>query len=358
MRVLVIWADPGSTNIGLQALAAGNEALVKRVWPHARVEFHRALAEGTAMHIAGFRAEVKERLTGRNGLVDWLSQFDLVLDTRSGDSFSDLYGLKRQASMTLLGDAVRRAGVPLVLSPQTIGPFTRAAARTLARTSLRRAQRVMVRDSRSAEVVEALGGIVHAAATDLVFALPVVAAQQRRDVVLNVSGLLWAENPHVSNVAYQATIRAVLAALLGVGRQVTLLAHVLESGFPDSDVEAVLAVGRELGDSVEVVIPEGLAEVRTVVGSAQLTVGSRMHACLNSLSVGTPAVPLAYSRKFEPLLRDIGWAHTVDLRRHPDPAAALLTAIEDADRLRREVDATLQRAHALVDVAERCLGSL
>ena len=43
-------------------------------------------------------------------------------------------------------------------------------------------------------------------------------------------------------------------------------------------------------------------------------IGSRMHACLNALSVGTPAIPLAYSRKFAPLLGDLGWAHVVDLR--------------------------------------------
>src|SRR5699024_9500305 len=42
-------------------------------------------------------------------------------------------------------------------------------------------------------------------------------------------------------------------------------------------------------------------------------------ACLNALSVGTPAIPLAYSRKFAPLLDSVGWTTGFDLRTD-DPA--------------------------------------
>ena len=54
-------------------------------------------------------------MTPRDELVDWLKGFDLVVDTRAGDSFADIYGLMRHLTMSLMHEAVRRAGVPVVL---------------------------------------------------------------------------------------------------------------------------------------------------------------------------------------------------------------------------------------------------
>ena len=36
-----------------------------------------------------------------------------------------------------------------------------------------------------------------------------------------------------------------------------------------------------------------------------------MHACLNALSTGVPAIAMAYSRKFAPLFDVIGWPYSV-----------------------------------------------
>ena len=80
----------------------------------------------------------------------------------------------------------------------------------------------------------------------------------------------------------------------------------IDSPVADNDVPAIRELAAELGGDVEIVLPQDLDEVRAVTASAAVVVGSRMHACLNALSTGTPAVPLAYSRKFDPLLRDLG----------------------------------------------------
>ena len=62
----------------------------------------------------------------------------------------------------------------------------------------------------------------------------------RRDVVLNVSGLLWEANPHVDAAAYRATLARLYDALVAQGRTVSLLAHVLEStACADNDLPAV-----------------------------------------------------------------------------------------------------------------------
>ncbi len=104
----------------------------------------------------------------------------------------------------------------------------------------------------------------------------------------------------------------------------------------------------------EVIIPSSLADVRRTVASANLVIGSRMHACLNALSVGTPAVALAYSRKFEPLLRDIGWTATVNLRGTGDPVEEVMAMVA-SEAVAERASATADRAHALLALAQDAL---
>ena len=94
-----------------------------------------------------------------------------------------------------------------------------------------------------------------------------------------------------------------------------------------------------------------------MVASCRLVIGSRMHACLNALSVGTPAIPLAYSRKFEPLLADLGWRRTVDLRRN-EHTVALALRHSEAPELDREAAEVRQRAAPLLDRAHDALKNL
>jgi polysaccharide pyruvyl transferase WcaK-like protein len=357
VRVLTLWADDLSSNLGVRALARGTAALVERAHPGAEVvALH--YGSGTAPTPVGdWRRLLRARLDPREPLVEWLRGFDLAVDTRAGDSFADIYGLRRLTTQSMLAELATQAGTPVVLGPQTIGPFGTRRARTLGRWSMRRAACVMARDSTSAEYAARLGRPVDVLSTDVVFALPRPQVERTRDVVLNVSGLLWAPNPHVDHAGYRTTVLGVARGLLAAGRRVTLLAHVLDSPVADNDVPAVHEVAALLDEpGVDVVVPEDLDDVRRVTASAALVVGSRMHACLNALSTGTPAVPLAYSRKFDPLLSDLGWPHTIDLRRAADPVAATL-ALADKD-LTADVDAVLDRAATLLAPAVAAVRAL
>ena len=312
MRVLVAWADDRSPNLGVRALAHGSAALVRQALGDCEVDFQNFGRGAAPVPLGSLRSLVRENVD-RRAVRDWIAGYDLVVDTRSGDSFADIYGTRRLATMTLLAETARRVGVPVVLGPQTIGPFESGRGRALARRSLRTARVVMARDGASADASARLGRPVDLLTTDVVFALPVPQVPTTRDVVLNVSGLLWHDGPHVDSSAYRAAVDEVCRGLLESGRRVTLLAHVLDSPRTDNDVPAVEAVAAAHPD-VDVVVPADLDEVRRVVASARLVIGSRMHACLNALSVGVPAVPMAYSRKFAPLLDALGWSRTVDLR--------------------------------------------
>ncbi len=355
MRVLVLWADDRSPNLGVRVLGAGTEALARRVWPDAEFVFYNYGARTGPVRLGSLRDVAVEAVVGRQGLKAWFGGFDLVLDTRAGDSFADIYGLQRLAAMSASTEMAHRAGVPVVLTPQTIGPFGSRTATALARRSLRTASLVMARDTQSAVAADLLGRPADLLTTDVVFALEVPESDATRDVVLNVSGLLWHANPHVDAATYRRTVADVYDAFTSAGRTVSLLAHVLPSDHPDNDVPAVQEFARTHAPDAEVLQPSSLTDVRRMVAGASLVVGSRMHACLNALSVGTPAVPLAYSRKFAPLLADLGWGHVVDLRTQARDAGALLTAIAGRNGLDASTTAVTQRARASLELAAALL---
>ena len=355
MRVLVLWADDRSPNLGVRVLGAGTEALARQVWPDAEFVFYTYGTGHAPVKLGALKEVATEALFRRRRLREWFAGFDLVLDTRAGDSFADIYGLRRLMTMSVSTELAQRAGVPVVLTPQTIGPFGSRLATALARRSLRTAALVMARDTRSAEAADRLGRPVDLITTDVVFALDVPGADVTRDVILNVSGLLWHTNPHVDASTYRRTVGEVYDALTAAGRRVSLLAHVLPSDNPDDDVPAVEEFARTHAPAAEVLHPTSLADVRKMMTGASLVVGSRMHACLNALSVGTPAVPLAYSRKFAPLLADLGWQHVIDLRTETGGVGALVTSIAGRDDLDAAVAAVTLRARASLEPAAALL---
>ncbi|WP_375433328.1 polysaccharide pyruvyl transferase family protein [uncultured Friedmanniella sp.] len=357
MRALVLWADDTSPNLGVQALAAGSAALVQRAYPGAELSFLSYGRGEAPVKVGDPRALGKEMVTGRAGLKGWLRGFDLVVDTRAGDSFADIYGLNRLYAMSLLAEAVHRSGTPLVMSPQTIGPFSGRRAKLIARRTLHTATLVMTRDRLSADHAKTLGRPVDHLTTDVVFAIEAPDRVVTRDVLLNVSGLLWTPGPHVDSVAYRALVADLYARLVAAGRTVTLLAHVLDSDVADNDVPAIAEFAATLDHQPEVLVPTSLSDVRQMVASANVVIGSRMHACLNALSVGTPAIALAYSRKFAPLLEDIGWTRTIDLRTAPDVAGDV-EAILATPTLEQECATALARARSTVAGAEERLRGL
>lgn len=329
MRVLVAWADDDSMNLGIRALARGSVDLLRQVWPDAEFVFANYGRRPPELPWGRHRSLLRERATGRHGMMHWLRGFDLVWDTRSGDSFADIYGLSRHTTMSLVHEFAVQAGVPVVLAPQTIGPFRTRRGAAWARRSLARSRLVFARDPISAAAAARLRRPADATASDLVFGIDPPSPGPRRDVLLNVSGLLWEGNPHVDADAYRIAVRGVIDGLLSAGRSVTLLPHLLDSPGPDNDVPVSRRLVDEYGGRIGLHVPADLADARSAIAGARLVIGARMHACLNALSTGTPAVAMAYSRKFAPLLESVGWPHVVPLSAERDVAREVLRRSSD-----------------------------
>ncbi|QNN82680.1 polysaccharide pyruvyl transferase family protein [Brachybacterium sp. Z12] len=118
------------------------------------------------------RSILKEAVLRKRGLGAWFTSFDIILDTRAGDSFADIYTLSYLIRMSTAPFYAMALGVPLVMTPQTIGPFSSRRARLLAAQTLSRARAVMVRDDQSIDTVRRLANREPIQSTDVAFALP------------------------------------------------------------------------------------------------------------------------------------------------------------------------------------------
>ncbi|MFE5835284.1 polysaccharide pyruvyl transferase family protein [Arthrobacter sp. NPDC056493] len=351
-RVLVLWADEESSNLGVRVLGQGAAALARRAWgPETVIDF-QSFSYGPLQTQLSGKIVLKGLLTANRDLRRRMEKYDAVIDTGAGDSFTDIYGLKRLAIMFYTRFVAQKSSVPVILAPQTIGPFETRVGRFLAKRTLRFAHSVMARDSVSMEFAKGLGPGADCLATDVIFALeqPPAPASSTADVVLNVSGLLWSGDAHVSKDKYQSLTRELIEQLLAAGRSVTLMAHVLDNPSPDNDVAVIRKLAAEFPDRVTVFIPKDLEDVRRFIGGCSVVIGARMHACLNALSVGKPAIPLAYSRKFAPLLADIGWPHTLDLRSDEEIVRNVM-ALLDGGQLSADADSVRAKAEERLNAA-------
>lgn len=356
MRVVVLWADERSPNLGVRVLAAGAAEVAREVWPGCELVFQDFRRGDTG--VAFDRRTILSDMRRRHGPVESvLAGADVVLDTGAGDSFTDSYGRGRLLMLTHVRRRAAAMRLPVVLLPQTYGPFRRSGSAALGRGGLAGVVMAFSRDPVSTRVAAVSLGLAPFESTDVVFGLPPAQERRRHDVLLNVSGLLW--NGAMGDPRpYRAAIVAVARALRGRGREVSLLAHVLDNTGVDNDVVAMGEVSRMIGADLERLVPGSLDEARQEVAGARLVVASRMHACLNALSTSTPAIALSYSRKFAPLLRAIGWHHVVEIDAanvvRDVVAASELAGLEAAARRAaergRELHALLRERLATVEV--------
>ncbi len=286
-------------------------------------------------------------LLGRNAYCRALRDADLAAEITGGDSFSDLYGMRRFVLGFLRRWLVLLYGKRLIMLPQTYGPFRRRLSKVMARYVLRRAERIYCRDHEGVESARALVGPRYGDkvrfAPDVAFVLDPRAPDTLRIVPddglfssgrvivgLNVSGLLYHDKEGGRSfglaVDYRRLVRRVAEFFLQDEQCVLLLVpHVFPPcGFEyESDPLACQSLYDDLAPRYagRLFLAEGpydQAEAKHLIGRCDFFVGSRMHACIAALSQGIPAVGLAYSKKFAGVFASVGVGDLVVDLRHSD----------------------------------------
>ena len=289
---------------------------------------------------------------------------DIVLDIGAGDSFSDIYGVVRFLKYFIAKATVHLARRPLVVSPQTIGPFQRSWVRRLAFWSLSRSAAVFARDELSIDFLrqEGFPGRVQLA-SDVALRLPYAPVAPRPQggplrIGINVSGLLMSggytkDNMFGLKADYPALMRRLITHFATLpGAEVHLVAHVISDVFPvEDDYRASTALAAELPGDI-VVAPKFAtpSEAKSYIAGMDFFMGARMHACIAAFSSGVPVVPMAYSRKFSGLFDTLGYPFTVDCTKE--------TAEVIEKRILRAFDIRTEIAQNLAAALERGLTRL
>jgi len=353
VRVALLWYNPSSRNLGVQALAhaqlrqlASYSDLQVEIVPIGnRADWSDASQQFASVAIldpvvADLRT-LEAGLVGRGPLARALSSCDVAIANSEGDSFSDIYGLKRFAVIAGLYEIALRRQVPLLLSPQTIGPFAHPMVRRWAKSLMKRSVLVATRDLLSLERVRSLG-VTALLATDMALhpLLEREVPESVSTIALNVSGLLWSnEHPQARGISartrYRELMVAVATSLLERDCRLRMVPHVVEPvGHPESDLGASvelrqILLGRDnSSQDIEIFVPASFAAGQDAMRGVDGAVTGRMHAAVSAFGVGTPVVPLDYSSKALGLFGSLGYDFTLSLDASVDGEAvrALLEA--------------------------------
>jgi colanic acid/amylovoran biosynthesis protein len=264
---------------------------------------------------------------------------DAVWDISGGDSFTDLYGKKRFTAIVRPKELALAAGTPLVLLPQTYGPFEHHANREQAASLIRKCRMAWARDADSFLFLQEILGDDfdadrHRLGVDMAFLLdkrrpqdlpePIVdwlSAQEEAPLVgLNVSGLLYgqpdARQQFGLRADYDRVIRDLLGRLLAESSaNVALIAHVLGTS-AESDTGACKSLVEHLSpdDRRRVVIVDKLKdprEIKWLVSRLSWFCGTRMHSTIAGLSSGVPTAAIAYSMKTKGVFDTCGQGNRV-----------------------------------------------
>ena len=376
----MLWHSFESGNQGVNALTVSNTAIARGVAVAMGLEarfvyFAPGAATETATTATGDTVLRVNRATMLSSTRFWslLGTLDCMLDISAGDSFADIYGPKRFFWMWLTKRMTIARGIPLVLSPQTIGPFTRQPYRRLAAGIMSAATLTIARDPQSLKAIEEMSPPARRLlSADVAFRLPFDARARPADgkvhVGVNVSGLLWYQsvvgtNHYGLSYDYRGMIVRLLDAL--VAREdivVHLITHVVDKTLPnDSDGKVVDELAARYSDTIRASDFAGPSEAKSYIAGLDVMTGARMHACIAAFSSGVAVIPVAYSRKFMGLFGDLlGYPHCLTPKGYDEASAAdfIVERIDRRAELKAAVTSGNERVGPLIGAYEDALRTL
>jgi len=301
---------------------------------------------------------LRDKFYSRNPLFSQIKVATLVGSIAGGDSFSDIYGIRRLIYVALPQILVLIMGKSLVILPQTVGPFKSLVGKIIASFILKRANKIYFRDKEgNHKIHDFLKGLKGRTAFsyDMGFVLEPRIAKERIPgwllelepntpvVGINISGLLYIGGYTGKNMFglkgdYRNAIHALIMLFVQkYNAHIMLVPHVLGNvKNSESDVIACRNIYSEtlpaIIDRLHVV-DDGYDqhELKALIGRCDFFIGARMHACIAALSQCIPAVGMAYSKKFRGVFKSVDMQDLVlDLRDYNEDAI-----VEITDRLYR-----------------------
>lgn len=354
----LLWHSAGAGNLGIGALTVGDLICARRAAQALGLTPRFTVLcfpnDMDARYIAGEDIEIFElsrrSILSPKGYWAELGKLDCIMDIGGGDSFTDIYSSKRFAFIWGTKEIAYLRRIPLLFSPQTIGPFTRQPFKALATHVMRKAYAIVARDPESMVAIKAMAPETRAVqAVDVAFELPFTVPPRADDGLLhvgvNVSGLLFrqnGENDHGLEIDYADLMLRFLTHLAAQpGVRTHLICHVLSERVPaDDDGRIADRLAQEFPGAVRAPDFASPSDAKSYIAGMDFVVAGRMHACIAAYSAGVPVVPIAYSRKFSGLFVGVlNYPHQIPVKgMSTDEALAyLLRCLDDRAALRRSI---------------------
>ncbi|WP_193163695.1 polysaccharide pyruvyl transferase family protein [Microbulbifer hainanensis] len=331
----------------------------------------------------------------KNPGIEVIKRARAVLDISGGDSFTDLYGDKRFELICRPKQLVLQQQRPLILLPQTYGPFRSTRRRAIARDIVRCCHAAWARDRHSFELLaDLLGGDIdrkrHKCGVDVAFLLPALRPAEddssalqtlltERDTPwagLNVSGLIY-NNPHAAtarygfNADYRAAVQQLLQRILRKSdARVMLVPHVHA---PEDHEESDLAASKHVLTKLTATERERVilldhhyseSEIKWAIAQLDWFCGTRMHSTIAALSSAVPTATISYSDKARGVFASCDQEQQVFDPRALDTAELVDGVFESFCRrsalqqsLRQSLPAVMAQAREQMDqIAMSCIG--
>lgn len=240
----------------------------------------------------------------------FVRNISLVAALNGGDGFSDIYGEKLYRSRLQFMNIAMRAKVPLIIMPQTIGPFVNQKIKDEAKAIMQYASEVYVRDKEYTSELEKMG-INYQLTNDLsAFMKPETWDIEIKpdSIGINISGLAYSNkflDLAGQFAAYPELITRLVKHFQQKGKTVYLIPHAYGYNNPEANNDDFVST-REFYESLDnktnvVFVDKDLISprVKYVISRMSFFIGTRMHANFAAIFTKVPLFGLAYSFKFQ-----------------------------------------------------------
>jgi len=339
LTIGLMWHDFPSANLGVGALTHAHFRLLDGVIDRLGTDVEYLVIGNAGCNDVNFNEITKHparyiKLSIKSIIKDPASYFsmktaisecDLVIDLSAGDSFTDIYGFKRFLQQCFTKYMAIVTKTPLVLCPQTIGPFNKWYGRVISDFIIQKSKSIFLRDYLSYEYLDRRSkGINAVLAADLAFLLPYDRAlfdfnTSYINIGVNVSGLLFNggynnNNQFSMRMNYSIFIRQLIRRLLALDNvRVHLVSHVISEIYEvDDDYRVCRLLSEEFPECVLAPCFNTPSEAKSYISNLVFFTGARMHSTIAAFSSGVPVVPVSYSRKFVGLFGSLGYSFVVD----------------------------------------------
>ncbi|MBO9616382.1 MAG: polysaccharide pyruvyl transferase family protein [Dyadobacter sp.] len=342
-RFLLLGVSYNSDNRGVNALGIGAATLLYKQYEDCKIDVlcvengpwksdYKFEYNGATKNIDVYYIRFRTLLThvlrvralslfGKKDFDDPISQLILgartVYNVNEGDSFSDIYGFRRQIRHVLDSYLALLLRKPLVFLPQTIGPFKTPTGKSLGSFILKRCKNVFVRDTKAISLLDEID-VKYQLFRDMAVVMQPkkveLAGLSPKTVGLNINGLMYFGSYAAMAGAYSSYkqfVHKLISELLKNGYPVLLIPHTYNADSPNTEDDLVASnqILKEFGNDKSISVIDknySAQELKYIVSQCYFFMGSRMHSCIAGLSSSVPTIGLAYSYKFEGTFANFG----------------------------------------------------